>query len=208
MKVVARKLRFFRQHSLETCGISCILMILDYYHRVQYPTVKQERKLYGIYRSRAFCGVQAASAAECLYRNGLNVALYHESPALIDNNNGYYPEKLYQSILLEYNTTLDRIRDQVPIETGCSLTPEWVIGQLAPEKLLMLQCIVPVDADGLHDHVLHWVLCYGYRDGQFQVCDPLSRKITLTAAELEYYMDTPVGRATVVVSGQIQHRTN
>ena len=85
-----RKLRFFRQHSLETCGISCILMILDYYHRVQYPTVKQERKLYGLYRSRAFCGVQAASAAECLFKNGLNVMMFHESPVFIENRGEYY----------------------------------------------------------------------------------------------------------------------
>jgi len=195
-----RQLRFFRQHSLETCGISCILMILDYYHRVQYPTVKQERKLYGIYRSQAFCGVQAASAAECLSKNRLNVVLYHGSPALIENRNGYYPEALYQSILQEYYRTLDRIRDRVTISIGDLLSPAWVVGQLEQEKLLMLQCIVPGDADGLHDHVLHWVLCYGYREGLFQVCDPMSRKIALTEAELEHYMDTPVGRAAVVVS--------
>ena len=197
---MTRQLRFFRQHSLETCGISCILMILDYYHRVQYPTVKQERKLYGIYRSKAFCGIEAASAAECLSQNRLNVVLYHESPVLIENRNGYYPEALYQSILQEYYKTLDRVRNRVKISIGERLSPEWVVGQLEQEKLLMLQCIVPGDADGLHDHVLHWVLCYGYRDELFQVCDPMSRKITLTGAELEYYMDTPVGRAAVVVS--------
>jgi len=200
MKNMERKLRFFRQHSLETCGISCILMILDYYHKVQYPTVKQERKLYGIYRSRAFCGVQAASAAECLSQNGLNVTLCHESPVLIENRNGYYPQPLYQAIIREYRETLNRIQDRIHIQTGCSLTPTWVIGQLDLGKLLMLQCIVPGDADGMHDHVLHWVLCFGHRDGQFQVCDPLSRKITLTKAELEHYMDTPVGKAAVVVS--------
>ena len=198
-----RKLRFFRQHSLETCGISCILMILDYYHRVQYPTVKQERKLYGLYRSRAFCGVQVASAAECLSKNGLNVALYHESAALIENKGGYYPEPLYQSILEEYRGTLDRIQNDVYVETGSSLTPEWVAGQLDLGRLLMLQCIVPGDADGMHDHVLHWVLCYDHADEQFQVCDPLSRKITLTEAELEHYMDTPVGKAALAVFEQI-----
>lgn len=200
MKRMERKLRFFRQHSLETCGISCILMILDYYHKVQYPTVKQERKLYGIYRSRAFCGVQAASAAECLSKNGLNVSLCHESPVMIENQNGYYPEPLYQEIIREYRETLNRIQDRIHIQTGGSLTPAWAIGQLDLRKLLMLQCIVPGDADGMHDHVLHWVLCYGHKDGQFQVCDPLSRKITLTKAELEHYMDTPVGRAALVVS--------
>ena len=41
-----KKLRFFRQHSMETCGISCILMALDYYGKVKYPTVTQERRLY------------------------------------------------------------------------------------------------------------------------------------------------------------------
>ena len=33
-----RKVRFFRQHSLETCGISCMLMVLDAFGKVLYPT--------------------------------------------------------------------------------------------------------------------------------------------------------------------------
>ena len=44
-------------------------------------------------------------------------------------------------------------------------------------------------------------------DGQFQVCDPLSRKITLTEAELERYMDTPVGKAALAVFEQMPSKT-
>ena len=36
------KARFFRQHSLETCGISCILIVLDAFGPVKDPTEKQE----------------------------------------------------------------------------------------------------------------------------------------------------------------------
>lgn len=70
------KLRFYRQHSLETCGISCVLMVLDAFRRVRYPIEKQERKLYEIYRCKAFKGVLASSIADCLSKNELDVEVY------------------------------------------------------------------------------------------------------------------------------------
>lgn len=196
-----RKLRYFKQHTEETCGISSILMILYCFHRVQYPTEKQEKKLYRIYRCRAFCGVMAAAAAECLARNRLAVAVYHSSPDGLENRGGYYPEPLFRAILAEYRETLGRIGDRVQIEYGCGLTPAWVRDQVSAGKLLMLQCIVPGKADGMHDHVLHWVVCYGCRGDQFLICDPVpcSGKLVLTEGELDHYMDTPIGRCAVAV---------
>ena len=198
-----RKLRYFRQHTLETCGISCILMILDYFHRIQYPTEKQERKLYSLYRCRSFCGVHAASAAECLSKNRLSVALYHSSPRGLENRDNYFPEALFCAIFDEYQAALDRAGDRIHVEYGVDLTPKWLQTQMASGKLAMLQCIVPGDADGLHDHVLHWILCYGCRDKEFMICDPIpqSGKLVLSEAELTHYMDTPIGKCAVVVSG-------
>ena len=103
-----RKVRFFRQHSLETCGISCMLMVLDAFGKVLYPTEKQERKLYGIYRCRVFKGTLASAIADCLSANGLNVAVYHSSRRFLDNQNGYFPEPLYQAMLAEYMLTLQK----------------------------------------------------------------------------------------------------
>ena len=193
------KVRFFRQHSLETCGISCILTALDAFGLVQYPTEKQEMKLYGIYRCRAFKGTLASAAADCLSKNGLEVGLYHSSPEYLDNLDGYFPEPLFRAILEEYTETLERIRGKVRIETGCSLTPDWYRSQLDGGRLLMVQCLVPGDADGMHDKTLHWILLYGYEGDDFLACDPLSRKIRLSEAELEGYANTPQGRLCVAV---------
>ena len=196
-----RKVRFFRQHSLETCGISCVLMVLYAFGRVQYPTAKQERKLYGIYRCRAFKGTLASAMADCLLRNGLDVAVYHSSRRFLDNRNGYYPEPLYREMLKEYTETAERVADRAALKTDCVLTPEWYRRRLDEGRLLIVQCIVPGDADGMHRETLHWILLYGYEEGDFLACDPLSCRIRLTEEELKGYTDTPVG-AICVAAGE------
>ena len=197
-----RKIRFFRQHSLETCGISCILMILDYYGKVKYPTEKQEQKLYALYRCRAFKGTLASAIADCLTRNRLKATVYHSSEKYLDNRSGYYPEPLYRAILDEYTGTLFRAGDRTHTETACVFDPDWYRAQLDRGNLLIVQCVVPGDADGMHSETLHWILLYGYENDIFLACDPLSGKITLTEQELNRYTDTPVGSIAVAVSGE------
>ena len=196
-----QKVRFFRQHTLETCGISCILMVLHTRGKVRYPTVKQERKLYGIYRCRAFRGTLASAIADCLSRNGLEVSLFHSSSRYMDNRDAYYPEDLYESLLKEYTGTVDSLRGRAEVETGCGFSAAWYREQLDTEKLLIVQCLVPGDADGMHDRTLHWILLYGYEGGDFLACDPLSCKIRLSEDELKYYTDTPVGSICISVGG-------
>lgn len=195
-----RKIRFFRQHSLETCGISCVLMILDCFGKVQYPTAKQERKLYAIFRCRAFKGTLAPAIADCLSANRLNTAVYHSSPRYMENRNAYYEEPLYAAILDEYTKTVQKIADRVEIQTNCNFTPDWYRQQLDQEKLLMVQCIVPGNADGVHEETLHWILVYDYDGQDFLVCDPLSSKIRLTEAEMDRYTDTPIGKICVTAA--------
>ena len=194
-----QKVRFFRQHSLETCGISCVLTALDFFGRVKYPTVKQEMKLYGIYRCRAFKGTLSSAIAECLCRNGLEVGLFHSSPEYLDNRGGYYPEGLYREMLGEYKRGVERVRDRARVETGCRFGPGWYRARLDEGKLLIVQCVVPGNADGMHDETLHWILLYGYEGEEFLACDPVQCKIRLTEAETEKYTDTPVGKICVTV---------
>ena len=56
-----KKIRFYKQHTLESCGAACMMMLLDFYRKVEYPTPKQERKLYSLYRSQAFLGMNGAA---------------------------------------------------------------------------------------------------------------------------------------------------
>ena len=85
-----RKVRFFRQHSLETCGISCMLMVLDAFGKVIVSYGKAGEKTLRDLPLPAFKGTLASAIADCLSANGLNVEVYHSSRRFLDNQNGYY----------------------------------------------------------------------------------------------------------------------
>lgn len=193
-----KKIRYYKQHTMQTCGAACMLMLLDLYRKVEYPTPKQEMKLYSLYRSRAFKGMNGAAMANCLSRNNLEVSLRHSSPVMMENREGYYTEELYNALLKEYQTDAGKCADRVKISICAQIHCDFLRQELDSGKQIILQCIVPGNADGIHDHTLHWVVVYGYEAEEFLVCDPLSSKIRITAEALEHYMDTPIGRICIV----------
>ena len=193
-----KKIHFYKQHTMETCGPACMLMLLDLYRRVEYPTPKQEAKLYSLYRSRAFKGVNGAAIADCLSKNNLEVTLFQSFNNKMDNRDGYYSEELYESLQREYQAALGKCTDRINLITDAVITCELIKQELDSGKQIVLQCIVPGNADGIHDHTLHWIVVYGYEEDEFLVCDPLSSKIRITEEALENYMDTPIGKICVV----------
>lgn len=197
-----KKLRFYKQHSMETCGPACMLMLLDLYRKIEYPTPKQEMKLYSLYRSKAFKGVNGAAIANCLSRNGLNLHLVHSSLEMMDNRGGYFSDELYAALLSEYRTEVEKCGSNVCLTIDAEITCDSLRQELDAGRIIILQCIIPGDADGIHEEVLHWVVVYGYDGDVFSVCDPLSSKIKLHAAELERYMDTPIGHIYLAVSAE------
>lgn len=193
-----KKIRFFKQHTMETCGPACMLMILDLYRKVEYPTPKQEMKLYSLYRSSAFKGVNGAAIANCLSKNNLDVTLIQSFHQKMDNRDGYYPEELYEALQGEYQAALEKCRDRIRLIADADITCDSLKRELDTGKQIILQCIVPGNADGIHDHTLHWVVVYGYEADAFLVCDSLSSKIRITEDALENYMHTPIGRICIV----------
>ena len=107
--------------------------------------------------------------------------------------------ELKEAMLEEYTKTIERIRDRVFVETGCRIVTDWYRERLDEGKLLIVQCLVPGDADGMHDENLHWIFLYGYEEDEFLACDPLSHKIRLTGSEAERYTHTPAGSICVAV---------
>lgn len=194
-----KKIRFYKQHTMETCGSACMLMILDLYRKVEYPTQKQEMKLYSLYRTKAFKGVNGAAIANCLSRNNLEISLIHSSPQMMDNRGGYFSEELYEALFDEYRAEAEKCVDRIQLTTGTVITCATLKQALDAGRQIILQCIVPGNADGIHDHVLHWIVVYGYEENVFLVCDPLSSKIRLTEEALDNYMDTPIGRICIVI---------
>lgn len=192
-----KKIRFYKQHTMETCGSACMLMILDLYRKVEYPTPKQEMKLYSLYRSSAFKGINGAAIANCLSKNDLEVTLIQSFHQKMDNRDDYYSEDLYEALQGEYQTALDKCRNRIHLVADADISCDFLKQELDSGKQVILQCIVPGNADGIHDNTLHWVVVYGYEEDEFLVCDPLSSKIRITAEDLESYMDTPIGRICI-----------
>ena len=85
------------------------------------------------------------------------------------------------------------------IQTGAEINCETLKQELQKGRQLILQCIVPGDADGIHDHTLHWVVVSGCRGDTFRVCDPEKNVLFLTGQQMEDYMNTPIGRICLSV---------
>ena len=190
------KLRFWKQHTMETCGIACVLMALDAFG-IDYPTVAKEQHLYRRYRSQAAHGTEGGAIACALAKHGLEVTLACSGAEVIDDRSGYYPPEMLVALLAEQRTWLERAQGAVRFEPGAIIDTEYLRAQLEQERLVIAQVCIPGDADGLHDHVLHGVLLYGVEGNEFLVCDPLSGKRRITACELDALMNTPVGRMAI-----------
>ena len=103
------RIRFYKQHTKETCGIACALILLDYYDRkVSYPTRKMEKKLYDIYKSKALkMGVSGARLSELLAKNDLDVRLLHSSENFLENRSGYFAPEQFDAFFSEYVSYID-----------------------------------------------------------------------------------------------------
>ena len=196
------RIRFFKQHSNETCGIACALILLDYYDRkVSYPTPKMEAKLYKNYRSAALKkGVPGAQLACLLAKNKLDVKLIHSSENVLENRGGYFSPEIFDAFLREYTAKLEEHKTLYAFEKGADLTADTIKAELSKNRQVIVETLVPGNADGEHDHVLHWILVYGYTNGEFLIVDTdYEKKTTLTEAELDAFMDTPIGKIIISV---------
>lgn len=190
------KVRFFKQHSMETCGIACLLMMLDAFG-IDYPTVSKEWHYYAKYRSRIMPGTSLGAIACALTRAGLSVTLAHASPALMDNRDGYNPPELHAQLLEEHRTFIAHAGDALTLRCGEPITAEYLRAELAADRLVLVEICIPGDADGLHDRVMHGILLYGADGEDFLACDPLSSRKRLPETELAAMMDTPYSAAAL-----------
>jgi len=195
-----KKIRYYSQHTLETCGISCALMALDYF-KIDFPTVAKEMSMYRKYKAEAEPGTLCSAIAYELSRHNLSVSLVHSGEELIENHEGYYPEHIHRALLDEYTRYIERADGKIDVRLNARIDCDALRDELAQDRLVILQCLVEGNADGLHDHVLHGVLLYDYEDGLFRVCDPIPSvgRHALTEAQLEQAMQTPVGRVYISV---------
>ena len=202
---------FLAQETMETCGISCILMALTAFGKIRKPQrslldeKSTEAVFYDMYGCKATKGTLGSAIAYALSCRRLDVQLWHESENLLDNRDGYYPDELHAALLREHREYIDR--GGFCVHAGRPIDAQAMKEALSQDRLLIVQCFIEGDADGMHDHVLHWILVFDYRDGQFLAYDPLyippSRKapnyICIGDKEMEEWMKTPLGASVISV---------
>lgn len=202
-----RKMNFFGQHGFEnerispaeTCGISCVLMTIDYFG-MDFPTKSKEKSLYLKYKSKAAeKGTLGSAIAFILAEKKLGVKLVHSSEKLLENRGEYYPEEKYEAILAEHKKDIEKAKGAFSLEINPDITPKTLADELGNGRLVVLQTFIEGNADGIHDKVMHWILLYDFENGKFKACDPLSGKTVFSEDELAGYMETPFGKTYIAV---------
>lgn len=188
-----KEIKVYYQGTTETCGIACVLIVL-YYFRIEYPSRGKEMALYGIYGTKRYPGTLGAAVANALSKRHLAVSLVHSSEAMMDNSGGYYPDEMYADMMEQYRDHIDRAGQALTLINGADITCDMLRAELDRDRLVILQCIVDGDADGIHDRVLHGIVLYDYDGEVFHVCDPWKGKKSYPAAKIAEMMDTPVGK--------------
>lgn len=201
-----KKLRFYKQHSMETCGPACMLMLLDYYCRISYPTPKMElEKIYPKYRVNGYKGVTGAAVANCLSfpKNGLKVHLVQSFCDRMDNRDGYFPEEIYENIMGSHKKHIDECRDRIRLSVGKDFDLDFLRQELEDGKKIVLECFIPEEPNA-PPSVLHWVILEDYdaQTRRFRVRDPNPqvKLLHLTEEEVRSCMDTPIGKICITVS--------
>ncbi|MBQ7874083.1 MAG: hypothetical protein IJ306_02815 [Oscillospiraceae bacterium] len=202
-----REMKFYGQHGFEdigitpfeTCGISCLLMAKDYFG-VDFPTTGKEKSLYLKYHSKAAKkGMLGSAIAYVLSEKKLGAKLVHSSEKLLENRENYYPQEQFEEILAEHKKYIKMANGAFSAEIDPDITGETLAAELKKDRLLIVQTFIEGNADGIHDKVMHWILLYGFENGIFKACDPLSGKTTFTQEELAGYMETPFGKTYISV---------
>lgn len=210
-----KKPEYHRQHTMETCGIACLLMALDAFG-VEYASVNRQMKYYDDYGAKSTPGTLGSAIAYVLcskgFSKGLCIKIVHASEKLLENRGDYFEEEKYSRILDEHKLWLKAAETvktvkKLPEESFSCVSGHYfdcdeLKAELEKGALVITQVFIPGD-DPEHDKLMHWILLFGEQGGVFNAIDPMPKpvggRIKLSAEELEEYMNTPFERTYISV---------
>lgn len=177
-----------------TCAISCMLMALDYYDKIEKPNNLMEREYYKKYSSSHMDGTPFSAVAYHLAKNGLETTLVHSEENLFKNENDYLPQNLFEDLMDEYNNYVNAaMYKNVKLEKGAEITTKHIKENIQNGNLVILA--------GQSGQFLHAILVTGYNDDNFIVCDPQSKnKKTLSGEKITKFINTPIGKWCINVN--------
>ena len=178
----------------DTCAIVCMLMVLEYYKKIEKINWYEERRLYRIYGSKYMSGTPFSAIAYHMSRNGLNTTIYHEDKNLFNNNKNVMDKNLFDLAMNEYKEYLTYAeKEGTRILNGIKIDVNILKEKLQEGNLIILA--------GSIKNIYHAILLTGYDNENFKVCDPLYKtKQTRTYNEIEQFINTDIGKWFIAVN--------
>ena len=178
----------------DTCAIVCMLMVLEYYKKIEKINWYEERRLYRIYGSKYMSGTPFSAIAYHMSKNGLNTTIYHEDKNLFNNNKNVMDKNLFDLAMNEYKEYLIYAeKEGTRILNGIKIDVNILKEKLQEGNLIILA--------GSIKNIYHAILLTGYDNENFKVCDPLYKtKQTRTYNEIEQFINTDIGKWFIAVN--------
>ena len=193
--------RLYKQKG-DTCAISCMMMVLEYYKIIEKANWYDERRLYRIYGSEYMRGTPFSALVFHMAKNGLDVAIYHEDENLFNNNQLGLSSEDFALAMNEYKEYLKLAENKgARILNGININTDMLKKELENGNLVILA--------GQISGMYHAILLTGYNENLFEVCDPLyNEKQTRTFSEIDEYMNTNIGKWCITVNDKTKEKTN
>ncbi len=150
----------YKQHG-DTCAIVCMMAAIKTFDDTYELSKQNEKKLYDKYKSKYTIGVPLSAVAFHLMKNNFKVNLIHSEKDYFTNKNNYFSNELYDLLLNEYKTYLNKIETSTNIE----INEEFLKTKLDLGSIIILSGIVNKN--------LHNILITKYKDSQYYLYDPL-----------------------------------
>lgn len=169
-----------------TCSICSMLMVLDYYKKLNIPKWYFERKYYKIYKSKYTIGTPLSAVCYHLAKNNFECKLFHSENTIFKNDN-YMNEELFNNLLSEYKEfiTLSEFKG-AQVKNGININIDLLKRYLNSNYFIILS--------GMVNNSLHNVLLIGYDESNFYVCDPLYKKESIwDNKKVKEFIKTPIG---------------
>lgn len=197
-----KNVRPYKQRG-DTCAISCMMMVLEYFGVMEKANWYDERRLYRAFKSKYMDGVPFSALCYYFSKNGLNTSIYHSDKELFNNNLNVLDSYDFEHTMDEYKKYLDiAVKKGLTVQNGVDINSDMIKSKLKEGNLVIL-------AGELNSGIYHAILISGYDKNNFYVCDPLYKNKQLKSEdEIEKFMNTLIGKWFISINDNTKEKQN
>lgn len=191
MSKMVMKVKHYPQRTPVTCAICCLMMVLNYYNKIDEMSYELELSYYNIYRSKFTDGASFAAISYELVSKGLNVELLHSERTMFKNES-YLSDSTFNLLMKEYSEWILKANGGLSVINGIKISNNVII-----EKLRLGNIIIAAGHVGM---ALHALVINGYEDDEYIVCDPIKTETSkMSKHDMSEYLKTPIGSWIIAI---------